>query len=350
MTTINEFIKVPAPSDCSLKFQNHIQNMVTATINKNSQDSLNLMLREHFENPGKMIRPSLVYNLGLLQTVNFDHLAAWATTCELLHNATIIHDDLQDRDIFRRGQVSLWAKYGEKQAINAGDFLLLAALQPVLDSDIDELRKNKLLLNFSHMACKIVNGQNLEFELNQISSTFGLYENYLRCISLKTAALFADLARGVNIIMPEPFASDQFVGELFSKIGNLYQMFDDVIDLYGNKQRDAKGCDIKEGKISFLFATHMQRHPEDFNLIMPILRKPRTQTTPDNIDYVKGLYQQRGTVDKCLEEIRKIQQEIQMMAESSSPKLQAIVEALVLKITSQPLSYLGANECSTLKK
>lgn len=343
MTIAHEFIKVPAPSDCSLKFHTHIQKMVMATINKSSHDSLNAMLREHFENPGKMIRPSLVFNLGLLQPVSFDHLAAWAATCEILHNATIIHDDLQDRDTVRRGQATLWAKHGEKQAINAGDFLLLAALQPVLESDIDELRKNKLLLNFSQMACKIVNGQNLEFELNQASSAEGLYENYLRCISLKTAALFADLARGVNIIMPKPFASDQFVADLFSKIGNLYQMFDDVIDLYGNKQRDTKGCDIKEGKVSFLFVTHIQRYPEDFDVIMSILKKPRTQTTPEDINYVRSLYEQRSTAQKCLEEIKKVQQDIQtMIAENGSSELQDIVEALVFKITSQPLSSLAS--------
>lgn len=310
------------------------QNVLKAVIDSNSYGYFNHIIHNHFKTPGKMIRPYLVYKLGSLLKVDTSDLLPWATACEILHNATLIHDDIQDRDTHRRGQLTLWTQFGDEQAINAGDFLLMSALQPILISTIKAETKVNLSLLFSKMACKIVDGQSLEFELNSLHIPELLYNKYMDCITMKTAALFSDLAVGVNILATESSLNHEDVHELFSKIGILFQIQDDILDLYGDKQRDTIGCDLKEGKISFLIVTHTKHHPKDFEIIVPILKKPRALTTINDIKKIKNLFDDKGTHKKCISTLNTLKQEILTSPiVDLNPKLKKLIVDLVNKIT-----------------
>lgn len=297
------------PEDYST-FKLHVQNLIKKTITDNTSGILKDMVFNHFEATGKMIRTLLAYEFSKLTYTELDSLTAWTSSCEILHNATLIHDDIQDRDSFRRGRPTLWTIYGDNHAINAGDFLMLSAIQPVLNSHLPPTQKNQLLLIYSKMACAIVSGQSLEFEINTLSSAKNLYENYIRCITLKTAALFSDLALGINSISHNtPFKNNE-VHELFSQLGILFQMHDDIIDLYGDKQRHTKGGDIKEGKVSFLVATHILHYPNDFEILKKILTKPRELTTTNDICYIEELFTSKKTTTNCINQIDKLKNEI----------------------------------------
>jgi geranylgeranyl pyrophosphate synthase len=95
---------------------------IQKTINLNSSNPLLDMATEIFATPGKMLRSKMIYNLGHILNVSESKLVAWAATIELLHNATLIHDDFQDGDELCRGQPTEWKMYGAPQAINLGDF------------------------------------------------------------------------------------------------------------------------------------------------------------------------------------------------------------------------------------
>lgn len=319
-------------------FTSHVQNLIAMTIDLNSYGHFKHILQHHFLTSGKMIRPYVAFQLGQITEVNQSHLAAWAATCEILHNATLIHDDIQDRDTHRRGQPTTWQQFGDAQAINAGDFLLMSASFPVLNSEIKSQTKNELLMILSKMSCKIVNGQSLELELNNLNIPELIYSKYMNCIALKTAALFSDLALGVNILSEDSLLDSESLNELFSKIGILFQMQDDLIDLYGDKKRDIRGCDIKEGKMSFLVATHYKYHPEDFSLIQPILKKPRLLTTENDIKKVMALFKHKKTLSKCLEQIEELRKEIlDLDIVQDNLQLKKLTEHLLEQILSQPL-------------
>ena len=89
---------------------------------------MNQMAQYHLDSGGKCLRGRLALAEGSSLDLADEDAMKWAMTCELLHNATLIHDDIQDNDPIRRGQPSLWKKYGVAQAINAGDFLIFRAL------------------------------------------------------------------------------------------------------------------------------------------------------------------------------------------------------------------------------
>ena len=80
---------------------------------------------EHLKTGGKRLRARLVAAAGEALNAPLDGITAWAAAVELMHNATLIHDDIQDNDRMRRGQPTTWAKYGVGQAINVGDFGLM---------------------------------------------------------------------------------------------------------------------------------------------------------------------------------------------------------------------------------
>ena len=95
------------------------------------QGPLRAAIDHHLETGGSLVRARLALDASLALSVPTRDAIAVATACELLHNASLIHDDLQDQDPVRRGKPALWHKYGSDVAICAGDLLLSAAFAAI---------------------------------------------------------------------------------------------------------------------------------------------------------------------------------------------------------------------------
>lgn len=281
---------------------------ITDFIEDNSQGILKEMSLEHFATKGKMLRPLFAKELALSLGLDLRRVLDWATSCEILHNATLVHDDLQDGDEVRRGEPTIWKKYGDVQAINVGDFLLLIAPSPIIKSEQNNLAK--LLNLFIKMSAKVVEGQANEFELNTCRLQDKFVSEYLKCIGGKTSTLFAGLARGVTEIANLSKEDKIAIESLFFNLGNLFQIQDDILDLYGDKQRGEIGCDIKEGKISFLIAKHLDDNSEDKEFIFKILLKKRHQTTLEDICDIQTLFDKKGTLTAVLLELKELSEKI----------------------------------------
>lgn len=314
-------------------FLEKTDSVIRKVIQENSGTFLNQMILEHFNNPGKMVRPKMIYGLGAALDVSTQELIPWAASCEILHNATLIHDDLQDGDEFRRGQPTTWKKYGAAQAINAGDLLLLAAIQPIT-------QQSELTLIFSKMACRIVNGQCLEFSLKDFSQLSLLEKKYFDCISAKTAALFAESARGVAVIAGLSTIVQNKLADIFDQLGIIFQVQDDILDLYGDKQRDVRGCDLKEGKISFLVVTHLKYNPEDVSVLKKILLKNRDLTTIEDIQEIESLFDKKETLKNSMLELNSmIKNVIDDQWLKNNPAVQIYVSQIINKILA-PIEFI----------
>lgn len=288
----------------SSSFLKRVDQKIRSVIHENSSPFLEQMILDHFNHPGKMLRPQMVYGLGKALDVSEDSLVAWAAACEIFHNATLIHDDLQDGDETRRGHPTTWKKYGAAQAINAGDLLLLCGQQAIYQSSLTADKKIELASLFSQMTCKIVNGQTLEFQVKELSQPANLEQQYIECIGLKTAALFADLAQGVSILAHQDKNFQNKIHFIYDLVGKIFQIQDDILDLYGDKGRGQKGCDLQEGKMSFLVVTHLKHHPDDSEFLKSILFKPREHTTLQDIESVEKLFNQKHTLKSALDTLK----------------------------------------------
>ncbi len=291
--------------DPEFVFKNSVYYSLIELINDNCKDPLYSMGMYHFSKPGKMVRSSIIFKLGRIYNLDQNILLKWAMSCELLHEASLIHDDLQDGDKTRREQATIWSKFSKAQAVNMGDFLLMLSYLP-----LEHLPQNLTPLH-SKTALKLVQGQASEFELTKnqtlrgpsLNTLYGscITDTYLDCVRGKTGALFSSLASGVARLSNCKRDEIQFLEQIYLDLGIIFQVQDDLLDLFGDKKRGFQGSDIQEGKCSVLIAKHYDEYPEDKIMIQGILNKPRQDTSVQDIEKIKTLFLDKGTLVLCLE-------------------------------------------------
>lgn len=201
-----------------------VQQIILQNI-KNSKGKLWDALHFAFAVPGKELRPAFVILFGDMGQKNNDkRILHIASSIEVLHNATLIHDDIIDESKLRRGRSSIQAKFGKRIALYAGDFLFALSLQMLSNntSKITNLRVNGKSMQ------DILAGETLQFD-NEYN--LNLSENdYLKQIKGKTGVLFGyscfigAIEGGLSYSLAK---KAQKFGE---KVGIAFQLRDDILD------------------------------------------------------------------------------------------------------------------------
>ncbi len=155
-----------------------------------------------------------------------------ALAIELLHNFTLMHDDLMDQSPIRHGKETVFKKWNPNMAILAGDALYVLAYDYTLHADLEILPD--ILSTFNKTALKACEGQQLDlnFEKRKIVSI----EDYIEMIRLKTALLFGASLKIGAIIARASAEDTQHIYEFGINIGLGFQLKDDLLDLYGNEK------------------------------------------------------------------------------------------------------------------
>ncbi|SUZ80507.1 uncharacterized protein METZ01_LOCUS33361, partial [marine metagenome] len=194
---------------------------------------------------GKRFRPILVHLAGRANNADPDSLMKIALAIELLHNFTLIHDDIMDNDDMRHGQAAIHSKWDESTAILAGDGI--NAIAQILLSGIPD-RSNAICRFFNQATLEVCEGQALDKEFeNDLSIT---EDQYLEMIEKKTGSLLGACAALSATLV----GADQEVINYFDQfgraLGNGFQIHDDLLEIYGNPNEMGKslGSDIAEGK------------------------------------------------------------------------------------------------------
>ena len=194
---------------------------------------------------GKRFRPILVHLAGRANNADPDSLMKIALAVELLHNFTLVHDDIMDNDDMRHGQAAIHSKWDESTAILAGDGI--NAIAQILLSGIPD-RSNAICRFFNQATLEVCEGQALDKEFeNDLSIT---EDQYLEMIEKKTGSLLGACAALSATLV----GADQEVINYFDQfgraLGNGFQIHDDLLEIYGNPNEMGKslGSDIAEGK------------------------------------------------------------------------------------------------------
>lgn len=207
---------------------------------------------------GKGIRPALTLLSGKFYHYNLNTLLPMATATELLHIATLVHDDAIDKSATRRGKPTLYKVWGEDKAVLLGDYLFAKAGE--LTANTQNLRAVKL---FAQTLGIISTG-----ELAQSFSAFSLeqtYEDYIQRISRKTAALFILATESGSVLSEAPEASIKILNEYGYNLGIAFQIVDDILDFIGTKEELGKpiGSDLAQGTLTLPAMLLLERFPED---------------------------------------------------------------------------------------
>jgi geranylgeranyl diphosphate synthase type I len=289
-------------------------------------DRAGAMATEHLSAPGKRVRARLALEACRIFGVDAESATKWAAAVELLHNATLIHDDIQDGDTTRRGLPTLWATHGVAQAINAGDLMLMLPFLAV--AQINNAAASSIQGIVAESATDIVRGQVEELGLKEASRLD--LESYLSACRGKTGALMALPIVGAALLGGHDMKSAKAFGESFLQLGVLFQIQDDVIDIFGDKGRKQVGCDVYEGKVSALLVAHLEASPETRHLVMEIINRPREQTTVQDVREIRDLYVLSGALDDVMDMICEIRDAVLgSRALSAAPGLRSLAASLV---------------------
>lgn len=177
----------------------------------------------HLRTGGQRMRAILALASASIQFDSDDAIAA-AAACELLHNASLIHDDISDQDNYRRGQETVRARFGENIALCAGDLLLALSFQAALAIN-DRVGANTLLNTLTDASARVIGGQSIELGCKLRAGKAPL-RTYLQATRAKTAPLI-ELSIGIGLTESESVKAKR-LGEA---IGLAYQILDDLDDL-----------------------------------------------------------------------------------------------------------------------
>lgn len=207
-------------------------------------DATNRSLRE---NRGKMLRPMLCLLVGgACGTANKDTVR-FAAASELLHNSTLLHDDVVDGAAERRGLPTVAALLNNPAAVLIGDFWLVRCVQTILDA---ERYPEQVLRIYAKTLSDLAEGELLQMQ--KASSADTSEEDYLRIIYSKTASLFEATALAAALSVDAPEALRKAAADFARNLGLAFQIKDDNFDYESSADAVGKpvGIDLQEQKIT----------------------------------------------------------------------------------------------------
>ena len=203
--------------------------------------------------PGKRLRPQLVHLAAEMFDGNKEEADLVASAYEMLHNFTLIHDDIMDKAEIRRGRPTVHKKWNTNVAILSGDALVVTALLQIYKLTCDPetvLAMAKLFAQVSMETCK---GQ--QYDLDFESAETVTIEQYLKMIQMKTATMFAGCLKSGGLVAHADEESLQALYDLGIHLGIAFQLADDLLDVYADSKVFGKavGSDIKDNKKTFIY-------------------------------------------------------------------------------------------------
>ena len=246
---------------------------------------------------GKRLRPLLVFISA--QALGADPKSALvvdlAATVELIHTATLLHDDVVDESALRRGRATANAEFGNAASVLVGDFLYSRAFQMMVGTG--KLRVLELL---SEATNRIAEGEVMQLmALGNLALTEA---DYMRVIEAKTAKLFEAAGALGAIAAGAPAATERALAEYARRLGVAFQIADDVLDYRGDVATLGKslGDDLAEGKLTLPIILTLQRGSEHGKaLLRSVLAKPHA-VLPGQFREVMAVLEQCGALDESL--------------------------------------------------
>ncbi len=195
---------------------------------------------------GKRLRPALAFLAGRLLGSEAEAAMRVALAVELLHSASLLHDDLIDDADTRRGHEAAFRRYGNVVSVMSGDYLLAKVLGLLAVAD-----NGAFTGLMSSTAAQICEGEVLQFQMATLE-TYS-FEDYFRIIEGKTAALFAAALEGVALLGEAPLPARTALRTFGLSYGRAFQLQDDYLDLLGDEATLGKpvGGDLREGKATY---------------------------------------------------------------------------------------------------
>ncbi len=297
------------PPAALTRYRRALDDHLRSLVDRPQPRDLYRMLRYHLgwedaegrpaESSGKRLRPTLCLLACEAAGGEAERALPFASAVELVHNFSLVHDDVQDGDRLRHGRETVWAVWGEPQAINAGDALLALAHLSLTEVTEKSVAAASLLLN--ERTLEMVEGQVMDIAFE--GQTGVSLDAYLAMISRKTGALF-DAALALGAVAagapPEDVAA---LGRCGRQLGLAFQVRDDMLGIWGDVDRTGKpvAADIRRHKMSLPIVFALERaEAGDLERLQRLYGAG--ETSAGDVSFVVGLLDSLGAQAYCQEE------------------------------------------------
>ncbi len=234
---------------------------------------------------GKRIRPALALLAAHLQgpmaSSHRRRLIALAAAVEMLHTSTLVHDDVIDGALLRRGAPTLNARWSQGATVLAGNYMFARAAHFAAETG-----HMRVIHIFSDTLQVIVEG-----ELRQLSDRNDYYqqkESYYRRIYAKTASLFQVATEAAAVLVEFPEERIQRLRDYGYHLGMAFQIVDDILDFTGDESSLGKpaGSDLRQGTLTLPFFYYLHRHPQPQSLVDRLIqaRQAAAEGHPETLD------------------------------------------------------------------
>tara|TARA_B100001113_G_C21112374_1_gene623820 strand:- start:1705 stop:2670 length:966 start_codon:yes stop_codon:yes gene_type:complete len=260
---------------------------------------------------GKRIRPAICILVAKSLGYSGNDLIKLATSIELLHTATLIHDDVVDESQIRRGKESIHAKWDTAHGVLVGDFVYSKAFQLMAGFD-----DPKIIRTLADSTNRISEGEVLQLTLKNQSILSE--EDYFEVIDRKTAELFKVSAITAGILCSCDDKALESLARFSSSLGIAFQIQDDILDYYGDENLIGKrlGKDFEEGKFTLPIIVALKEiNEENQKKLLSLFQKGQQNDFPeilsfldkgnvlDNTQKIFNIY-----ADECMRELQNIPQ------------------------------------------
>jgi len=237
-----------------------LSDKMMRSVAENSPKGLRERITQTVERPGKRLRSILLFLLSQSngKAKDLERMARAASSVEMLHLASLVHDDVIDRSEFRRGASSFHHDFGNKIAVLAGDYMLAQSLVFVINEE-----DRRIPRSLANAASALVAGEIMEVDLaGNVNISF---EDYIRVIEGKTASLLVSCAQSGAILAGYDNEIVEECGNLGLHFGIAFQIIDDILDYGIGAESLGKSNfgDLQNGLITLPLLLYFQKNPKD---------------------------------------------------------------------------------------
>jgi heptaprenyl diphosphate synthase/octaprenyl-diphosphate synthase len=231
---------------------------------------------------GKLLRPGLALLCGRFGKYHLDRLVPLAASVELLHTATLVHDDVIDAADTRRGRPTVNSAHENSTTVMVGDYLFAHAADQVVKTD--SLRVVRL---FSETLMTLATGE-IRQDLAAYDSRQTI-RDYLQRIGGKTASLFSCACEGAAVVSEAPEEWITALRDYGYNYGMAFQIVDDILDFTGDEAEMGKpvGSDLMQGTLTLPALLLVEKHPDD-SPVQDYFALPSPQTLAEAIEMIRS--------------------------------------------------------------
>ncbi|MFH0949324.1 MAG: polyprenyl synthetase family protein [Candidatus Aenigmatarchaeota archaeon] len=305
-----------------------IDKEIESVFPKDGIKNLNDAIWYHLGTGGKRIRPILAILTCKALDGEIKKVLPFAAACEILHNWLLIHDDIEDGDVVRRNQPTVWSKYGLAHGINVGDYMAHKVFELVLrckDNGADNETVFRLIEALTITISKTAEGQTMD--INMRTNNNPTEDDYMKTITGKTAYYFTIPIVGGAIIAGADSKIIDSIIKFGMNAGPAFQIADDILDMTEGKGRNEIGRDIKEGKRSIMVVHCLSRcNNDERKRLLQILSKPADKTAENEVDYAKELFEKYGSIDYARKKAEELVEKAKDAIKNLPPELKEVLD------------------------